>query len=63
MLLTETLDLDHDAMKQHAAEYDLEPVVDAMLTALTQDDWKLRGKLPEPREYEQLKHQYEVAEM
>jgi len=63
MLLTETLDLDHDVMKQHADKYDLEPVVDAMLTALTQDDWKLRGKLPGPREYEQLKHQYGVAEM
>jgi hypothetical protein len=62
MLLIDTLDLDHDAMTQHAAKYDLEPVVDAMLTALTQDDWTPQGKLPGPREYEQLKHQYGVAD-
>jgi DNA-binding MarR family transcriptional regulator len=61
MLLIETLDLDHDAMKQHAARYDLEPVMNSMLTALTQDDWTSNGKLPGPREYEQLKHQYEVT--
>ena len=62
MLLIDTLDLDHDAVKQHAVKYDLEPVVDAMLTALTQDDWQPRGKLPGPREYEQLKYQYEIAD-